>query len=91
MRVRVWIDGQVRFEDHFPPSDGDGRDPAAYSVDQMRLIVDADAAGELWLIEIYDPNQGPDQHPFRFGTDAERMEAPIELPSFVDHEDGSAD
>lgn len=77
MRVRIWIDGEIFTEEAFPPViDGD---PAAYSVSQMKEIVDADGEGKLWLIEIFDPNV-PDQQPFRFGTDTAHMANPIELP-----------
>lgn len=77
MRIRIWIDGQIVAEEPFPPvSDGNA---AAHSVGQMKVIVDADSEGKLWLIEVFDPS-APDQQPFRFGTDTERMDNPIELP-----------
>lgn len=81
LRARVWIDGEVKFEDVFPPMpNGAGFDAVAHSVEQMRLIVEADSNGVPWFIEIFDPGQGADQQPFRFGTDTQRMAHPVELP-----------
>jgi hypothetical protein len=80
LRLRFWIGGQLRDEvwiDASDPRSGELAEYCAtYHADQADM---ANAAGVLWLVEVYNPEL-PEEHAYvRFGTDAGGMTAPMPL------------
>jgi hypothetical protein len=75
LRFRVWVGGQLVREDWLPgatlEAGGDlGRVHAG-------LATDAEAKGEPWLVEVYDPAAPVDEGYLRFGSDTSHMVAPV--------------
>ena len=75
LRFRVWVGGELVREDWLPGVlMGAGGDLARA---HGKLATDADAAGEPWLVEIYDPAEPADEGYIRFGSDTAGMVCPV--------------
>lgn len=71
LRFRVWVGGELVREDWLP-----GARPEAgtdLALEHAGLASDAEAAGEKWLVEVYDPDAPADDGYLRFGSDTAGM------------------
>jgi hypothetical protein len=77
LRLRFWFGGHLRDEVWLDAADPES-DPLAESVSayHMRLTRLADAAGVVWMVEVYDPGAPPGRAYHRYGTDVAGMVAP---------------
>jgi hypothetical protein len=69
LRMRLWIDGKLADEVWV----GDEHEAEAVSARHQAIAADADAAGQLWLVEVLDPEEPSDRAHMRFGTDSAGM------------------
>jgi hypothetical protein len=77
LRFRVYVDGEVADEAWVGgPGDVDGE---TLALKQRALCDTASDHGQLWLIEVYDPDVPEDAAYWRFGTDPAGMVLPIML------------
>lgn len=82
LRFRVWVGGELVREDWLPGASLDaGADLAHAGADLAHvhggLATDAEAAGEPWLVEVYDPDAPADEGYLRFGSDTAGMVCPV--------------
>lgn len=75
LRFRVWVGGELVREDWLPGATmGAGHELART---HAGLASAADAAGEKWLVEVYDPEAPADEGYLRFGSDTSAMVCPV--------------
>ena len=75
LRFRVWVGGEMVREDWLP-----GATPLAGSelgTTHAALATLADAEGQPWLVEVYDPDAPADEGYLRFGSDTGAMVCPV--------------
>jgi hypothetical protein len=71
LRFRVWVEGVLVREDWLPgarPESG-----AALALVHGGLATEAEARGERWLVEVYDPDAPAEDGYLRFGSDTAGM------------------
>lgn len=80
LRLRLWIGGELRDELWINADDPNVSEltdaTAAY---HLRITEMADAAGIVWMTEVYDPGQPEDRAYLRIGTDLDGMHEPRPL------------
>jgi ribosomal protein L37E len=76
VRWRVWVDGPNLVADDWVPKTDPPFQPPPHAV----LVDQAEGAGLVYLVEMYDPGLPEEEAYYRFGTDAAGMVAPIEMP-----------
>jgi len=78
LRLRFWIGGQLRDEVWLDAGDPEARNLAGYCATYHSEMAElADAAGVLWMTEVYDPAAPEDQAYLRIGTDVGGMHLPL--------------
>ena len=71
LRFRVWVGGEMVREDWLP-----GAHPLAgedLALEHAGLVTEAEARGERWLVEVYDPDAPAEEGYMRFGSDTAGM------------------
>jgi hypothetical protein len=77
LRLRVYVDGEIADETWLP---GDVPNAGKDAGHRHRAITDAaNAAGKLWLVELYDPAEPEETAYMRYGTDRRGMVLPLLL------------
>jgi hypothetical protein len=80
LRLRLFIGGTMADEHWIDAADPKAGDLAAATSDLHAAAVEAaSAAGDVWMIEVYDPDAAPDSAYLRIGTDTEGMTDPQPL------------
>ena len=81
LRLRFYFGGRLRDEVWLDAADPESM-PLATAVSgyHVRLADLADAVGVPWMVEVYDPAAPEDRAYIRYGTDAEGMIQPGEIP-----------
>ena len=71
LRFRVWVGGEMVREDWLPGA----RLEAGADLGHVHagLASDAEARGERWLVEVYDPDAPAEDGYLRFGSDTSGM------------------
>jgi hypothetical protein len=80
LRFRVYVAGELA-DEHWFSNDADHAEAAEVAHRQAAIAAEADDAGRLWLIEIYDPARPSGRQYMRYGTDQAGMVAPGEVPA----------
>ena len=76
LRLRLWIGGELRDELWINADDPNaGELTEATSAYHLRVTEMAEAAGVVWMTEVYDPAADPDHAYLRIGTDLAGMSA----------------
>jgi ribosomal protein L37E len=79
LRFRLWIDGILADETWIDGADPDVRAQSDTAAHRMRERADAaDAAGGVWLLEVFNPTAPADAAYLRIGSDVAGMAAPVE-------------
>jgi hypothetical protein len=75
LRFRVWVGGELVREDWLPGA----RLEAGEALGNVHagLATEAEARGEQWLVEVYDPAAPVDEGYLRFGSDTSAMVCPV--------------
>jgi hypothetical protein len=82
LRFRLFVAGTVADEDWIDTRDpSSGGRATACAERQRAAALAADAAGQLWMVEVYNPSEPSDAAYFRFGTDPGGMVAPFGDPA----------
>lgn len=77
MRFRVWIAGRLADEAWVDTSRPDAQEHIDTTRDHhWSLVEQADRDGQVWLVEIYDPDKPEEEAYMRMGTDADGMVDP---------------
>jgi hypothetical protein len=77
LRLRVWVDGELADETWLP---GDVPHAGKDAGHRHRALTEAaDAAGKLWLVELFDPSEPETTAYMRYGTDRRGMVLPLLL------------
>ena len=74
IRFRLYVAGELVDEVWFDVSNPDVDALADRARDRhTAMALEADAAGQLWMVEIYNPAASAESAYMRFGTDADGM------------------
>lgn len=85
LRFRLWVGGILAREDWLPGATLDG-DRWILGV-AARDAPEATARGESWLVEVYDPDEIPDERYLRFGSDHAGMVLPVAVVAMIGSDD----
>lgn len=88
IRFRLYIDGKLDAEAWVDTTDDDhAAQNAAIQQDHQQRAHAAEAAGQVWCAEVYDPAAPTDRAYLRMGTDPNVMRnaRPTTLPEFLSH------
>ncbi|MCL2729318.1 MAG: hypothetical protein FWE15_04750 [Actinomycetia bacterium] len=79
IRFRVYVDGDLAVEDWaFPATEEEAERAAGLLADRHASIAErAAAAGQTWLVELYDPALPEAEAYVRFGSDVSGMVLPV--------------
>jgi hypothetical protein len=79
LRFRIYVEGEIADEEWIDTT-APGRQDAvdALMARQLDIAHAAQADGELWMVEVFDPEQPEHQAYARFGTDKRGMILPIQ-------------
>lgn len=75
LRFRVWVGGELVREDWLPGATLEAGGDLGHV--HAGLASEAEAAGEAWLVEVYDPAAPADDGYLRFGSDTSGMVCPV--------------
>jgi hypothetical protein len=70
LRFRLYVAGEL-VDEQWAAENG-----PELAAGHQRIAEQADAAGKLWLVEVFNPDEPEDAAYFRFGTDTGGMVAP---------------
>lgn len=84
LRIRVWVGGELVREDWLPGATITAGEDLGHV--HAGLAVAAEAQGEAWLVEVYDPDAPADEGYLRFGSDTSRMVGPVAVV-LIGHDD----
>jgi hypothetical protein len=73
LRMSIWVEG-VLADQQWATDAEQGR---AIGDHHQQMALGADAAGKVWMVEVYDPDSPGDSGYVRFGTDPEGMVLPL--------------
>lgn len=74
LRLRLWIGGELRDEVWIDSADANSAELASMTAAyHVRITEMAEAAGVVWMTEVYDPAAEPDRAYLRIGTDPAGM------------------
>jgi hypothetical protein len=75
LRMRLFVAGHMTADVWVHSTEG----VELLGAEHQRLAMEAQARGELWLVEVYDPQAPPGLGYLRFGTDRFGMVEPSEV------------